>query len=166
MYGRGWIKMGAGASFFFKNAGPVFKCFILLISICLSFSSRTPSWYSLQKKKNYKIVKVENFFLLQPGLLHAQQGGRGYGVSRYEVVEGHRPLQLNTHILDRVAPASSRVGMYTSHAHTPMYVGKTATATPWTSLWSVQPSARWCSRSWAPARCTSRTSATWPPPFW
>ena len=36
MYGRGWIKMGAGASFFFKNAGPVLKWFILLISISLN----------------------------------------------------------------------------------------------------------------------------------
>ena len=36
MYGKGWIKMGAGASFFFKNAGPVFKWFILLISIDLN----------------------------------------------------------------------------------------------------------------------------------
>ena len=55
-----------------------------------------------QITKNYKIITDANFFLLQPGLLHAQQGGRGDGVGRCAVVEGHRSLQL--HILDRVAP--------------------------------------------------------------
>ena len=101
MYGRGWIKMGAGASFFFKNAGPVFKWFILLISINLNMFIEN-SRHDNQITKNYKIITDANFFLLQPGLLHAQQGGRGDGVGRCAVVEGHRSLQL--HILDRVAP--------------------------------------------------------------
>ena len=100
MYGKGWIKMGAGASFFFKNAGPVFKWFILLISISLNMFIE----YSVMITRLHKLIIVTdvNFFLLQPGLLHAQQGGRGDGVGRCAVVEGHRSLQL--HILDRGAP--------------------------------------------------------------
>jgi len=53
MYGRGWIKMGAGASFFFKNAGPVFKWFILLISISLTRELR----HDYKKLHNYPSCK-------------------------------------------------------------------------------------------------------------
>ena len=54
MYGKGWIKMGAGASFFFKNAGPVFKWFILLISISLNMFIES----SRHDNKLQKITKL------------------------------------------------------------------------------------------------------------
>ena len=89
----GWNRMGAGASLFFKNEGPLFLAFFLLISILLNVLSRAPSSYEYNK---YKITNVNFFFLLQPGLLHAQQDERGDGVVLYAVAEGHRPLQLFT----------------------------------------------------------------------
>ena len=49
----------------------------------------------LQKK--LQIITHVNFFLLQPGLLHAQQGERGDGVGRCAVVEGDKLLQLYTY---------------------------------------------------------------------
>ena len=92
----GWIKMGAGASPFFKNEeGPLF----LLISMNLNMFIKN----SLMITRLQKIRKSQMqiyFFILQPGLLHAQQGERGNGVAWCAVVEGHRPLQLYKHNLD------------------------------------------------------------------
>ena len=63
MYGRGWIKMGAGASFFFKNAGPVFKWFILLISISLNMFIEYSVMITRLKIARRTIVAKGNNFL-------------------------------------------------------------------------------------------------------
>jgi len=47
------------------------------------------------------------------------------------VTSGRRTLQVYMHILGCTAPAVSRVGKNTHITYTYMYVGKTATATPW-----------------------------------
>ena len=72
MYGKGWIKMGAGASFFFKNAGPVFKWFILLISISLNMFIE----YSVMITRLHKITKLSqmqiSFFCSQVFSTHSK----------------------------------------------------------------------------------------------
>ena len=70
------------------------------------------------------------FFLLQPGLLHAQQDERGDGVVWYAGVEGHRPLQLFALLIELLRQDRVLVRTRTQATYTPMYVGKTATATP------------------------------------
>ena len=87
--------MGAGASLFFKNKGPPFLGFILLISIPLNVLIESSVIIRIQKIQNHN---VNFFFLLQSGLLHAQQGSRGDGdgVAWSAGAEGHGPQQLFT----------------------------------------------------------------------
>ena len=70
------------------------------------------------------------FVLLQPGLLHAQQGDCGDGVAWSAGAEGHGPLQLFTLLIELLRQARVLLRTHTQATYTPMYVGKTATATP------------------------------------
>ena len=87
--------MGAGASLFFKNKGPLFLGFILLISILLNVLIKSSVMIQIQKKQ--KSQTQIYFFLLQPGLLHAQQDEHGDGVGWCAVVEGHNTAAVQTH---------------------------------------------------------------------
>ena len=54
MYGMGWNRMGAGASFFLKNEGPLFFGFILLISILLNVLIESSVMIRIHKIQNHK----------------------------------------------------------------------------------------------------------------
>ena len=126
--------MGDGASLFFKNEGPLFFGFILLISILLNVFIEVSVMIRIQKLQKSQIqIK---FFLLQSGLLHAQQGDRGDGdgVAWSAGAEGHGPLQLFTLLIELLRQARVLLRTHTQATYTSMYVGKTATATPWYNI--------------------------------
>ena len=60
----GWNRMGAGASLFFKNKGPLFLGFILLISILLNVFIERSVIIRIQKIQNHK-CKFSSFFYNQ-----------------------------------------------------------------------------------------------------
>ena len=67
----GWNRMGAGASLFFKNEGPLFFGFILLISILLNVLIESSVMIRIQKLQNHK-CKFTSFFCNQVFSTHSK----------------------------------------------------------------------------------------------
>ena len=67
----GWNRMGAGASLFFKNKGPLFLAFFLLISILLNVLIEISVMIQIQKIQNHK-CKFTSFFCNQVFSTHSK----------------------------------------------------------------------------------------------
>jgi len=68
MSGMGWNRMSGGASLFFKNEGPLFLAFFLLISILLDVLIKI----SVMIQKKYKITNQISFFCNQVFSTHSK----------------------------------------------------------------------------------------------
>jgi len=134
MSGMGWNRMEGWCIPFFQKRRPTLLSFLPSHQHSSQYVNR-----DLRHDTNTKNTKSQMqtlFFLLQSGLLHAQQGDRsdGDGVAWSAGAEGHRPLQLFTLLIELLRQARVLLRTHTKATYTSMYVGKTATATPWYNI--------------------------------